>query len=132
MDINVDFPGGLKVDAHFNGFNLCSDQPLEVGGENSAPSPYLIFLASIGCCAGYYILSFCKKHEINTKGIHIIEHVKINENSHLAEVIQIEIQVPQDFPTKYNDALLRIADQCKVKQSIVTPPLFSTFVKAID
>ena len=48
MDINVDFPGGLKVDAHFNGFNLCSDQPLEVGGENSAPSPYLIFLASIG------------------------------------------------------------------------------------
>ena len=48
MEIIVDFPGGFKVDTHFEEFTIRSDQPEKGGGENSAPSPFLIFLASIG------------------------------------------------------------------------------------
>lgn len=131
MEIIVDFPSGLKVDAHFDRFTLSSDQPIHSGGANSAPAPYAIFLASIGNCAGFYVLSFCRKHELSAEGIKVIERVTMNETTHLAEAIEIEIQVPESFPVKYYDALVRAADLCKVKQSIAAPPLFKTFTKVV-
>ena len=131
MEIIVEFPGALKVDAHFDGFTVSSDQPISSGGENLAPAPYKIFLASIGNCAGYYVLSFCKKHDLPTKGIRVVQRVAMNETTHLAEAIEIEIQVPVNFPVKYYDALVRAANFCKVKQSISDPPLFNTFTKVV-
>jgi ribosomal protein S12 methylthiotransferase accessory factor len=129
MDVLVDFPGGLKVDAHFDGFTLSSDQPANSGGDNSAPSPYNLFIASIGNCAGFYVLSFCKKHDLPTEGVMVVEHVTMNQATHLAESIDIEIQLPENFPAKYYEAVIRSADLCKVKQSIANPPVFKTYTK---
>lgn len=131
MEILVDFPGGLKVDTHLNGFTLSSDQPESNGGENSALSPYLLFLASIGNCAGFYVVSFCKKHGLSVGGIKVIERVNTSPTTHLADAIDIEIQVPESFPAKYYDALVRAADLCKVKQSIANPPVFKTYTKVV-
>ena len=131
MEILVDFPGGLKVDAHFDGFTLSSDQPVNSGGDHSAPAPYMLFVASIGNCAGFYVLSFCRKHELSTDGIRVVERVAMNQATHMAEAIEIEIQVPESFPAKYYDALVRAADLCKVKQSIAAPPIFKTFTKVV-
>lgn len=131
MELMVDFPGGLKVDAHFNGFTVSSDQPANSGGDDSAPAPYLLFMASIGNCAGFYVLNYCKKHELSTDGIRVVQRVTMNHETHMAEAIEIEIQVPESFPAKYYDALIRSADLCKVKQSIATPPVFKTFTKVV-
>ena len=46
MQIDVDFPGGARVDAHFNGYTVHTDQTLRDGGQASAPSPFDLFLAS--------------------------------------------------------------------------------------
>ena len=131
MEILVDFPGGLKVDAHLDGFTLSSDQPENNGGENSALSPYLLFLASIGNCAGCYVVSFCKKHNLSIEGIKVIERVSSSQTTHLADEIELEIQIPESFPAKYYDALVRAAELCKVKQSIANPPVFKTFTKVV-
>ena len=61
MEIIIDFPGGAKVDAHFSGFTVKTDQSPKGGGEGSAPSPFSLFLASIGTCAGIYVLGFCRQ-----------------------------------------------------------------------
>ena len=58
MEMIIDFPGGARVDAHFRGHTLPTDQPAGGGGEDSAPMPFEVFLASIGTCAGIYILGF--------------------------------------------------------------------------
>ena len=39
MEMIVDFPGGARVDAHFNGFTVSTDQPAIGGGDGSAPQP---------------------------------------------------------------------------------------------
>jgi len=69
----IDFPGGAKVDAHFSGFTVKTDQPPMGGGEGSAPAPFGLFLASIGTCAGIYVLGFCKQRGLPVEGIKIIE-----------------------------------------------------------
>ena len=52
MDMEITFAGGKKINANLNGHLIKTDQPVTSGGENTAPSPYDLFLASIGTCAG--------------------------------------------------------------------------------
>ena len=58
MEMVIDFPGGKRVDAHFGPFTVMTDQPPQGGGMGSAPTPFATFLASIGTCAGIYVLGF--------------------------------------------------------------------------
>ena len=58
-EIVVTFPGGRRVDAEVGGHVLHTDQPRESGGSDTAASPFQLFLASIGTCAGIYVQGFC-------------------------------------------------------------------------
>ena len=52
-EMEISFPGGQKVDAQYRGLTIKTDQPVEDGGDESAPTPFSLFLASLGTCAGY-------------------------------------------------------------------------------
>jgi len=127
MEMKITFPGGKKVNAEFDGFVIKTDQPLKYGGENSSPSPYDHFLASIGTCAGFFVLSFCEKRNIPTENISLVERLeygKTKDGKGFLEKIVLEIIVPSEFPEKYHSALVRVADQCSVKKAILSPPKF--------
>lgn len=131
MEMLIEFPGGSKVDAHFSGFTVPTDQPLADGGEDSAPSPFLVFLASLGTCAGYYVLSFCRKNNLPVDGIRLVQTTHKDRATGMLEKVEIEIQVPPSFPEKYHDALIRSADQCKVKKTIEHPPVFDVHTRVV-
>jgi ribosomal protein S12 methylthiotransferase accessory factor len=127
MEIKISFPGKKRVNAEFNGFVITTDQPPKYGGDGSAPSPFDHFLASIGTCAGIYVLGFCEERKIPTEHISLIqrlEYGKTQDGKAFIEKIVIEIGVPSDFPEKYHKALVKVADQCAVKKIIMHPPLF--------
>src|SRR4030067_3010413 len=73
MDMIIDFPGGARVDAHFGPFTVATDQPPQGGGEGSAPTPFEVFLSSIGTCVGIFIVGFCRQRGLSTEGIRIIQ-----------------------------------------------------------
>ncbi|MBW2050564.1 MAG: osmotically inducible protein OsmC, partial [Deltaproteobacteria bacterium] len=50
--VEVSFPGGKRVDAQIGGFTIKTDQSRDNGGDESAPEPFQLFLASIATCAG--------------------------------------------------------------------------------
>jgi len=127
MELVIDFPGGAKVDAHFGGFTVKTDQSPHGGGEGSAPAPFAVFLASIGTCAAIYVLGFCKQRGLPTEGIRILQKVQSNPMSGMVDNITLEIQVPASFPEKYYDALVRSADQCAVKKHLENPPKFNVY-----
>ncbi len=124
MEMIIDFPGGARVDAHFRGHTLPTDQTPSGGGEDSAPMPFEVFLASIGTCAGIYILGFCRQRGIPTDGIRILQRHQANPATGMMTKISLEIQVPPTFPKQYHDALIRSADLCKVKKTLENPPEF--------
>ena len=129
MEMIIDFPGGAKVDAHFGEFSVKTDQPAIGGGEGSAPTPFQVFLSSIGTCAGIYVLGFCRPRGLPTEGIRIIERVHNNRLTGMVDKIDLEIQVPPEFPQKYYEALVRSADQCAVKKHLENPPQFNVFTQ---
>lgn len=125
MEMIVNFPGGARVDAHFNGYTVKTDQPPMGGGEGSAPTPFSLFLASMGACAGIYVVGFCRQRGLPTDEIRIIQRHHSNPMNGLVEEIEMEIQVPPSFPEKYYDALVRSAEQCAVKKALEKPPRFN-------
>ncbi len=132
MEMMIDFPGGAKVDAHFGGFTVHTDQPPMGGGEGSAPTPFAVFLASLGTCAGIYVLGFCKQRGLPTEGIRIIQRMYNDPFSGLVGKIELEIQVPSSFPEKYRPSLVRSAELCAVKKHFENPPQFNIFTKAVE
>lgn len=118
MEIVVDFPGGARVDAHFGPFTIHTDQP----PQSSAPTPFATFLASIGACAGIYVLGFCRQRGLPTEGVRLIQHVETDPLTHMVGRIELEIQLPPDFPEKYKAAVVRAAEQCAVKKHFEQPP----------
>ena len=121
MEMIVDFPGGSRVDAHFGNFTVPTDQPPTA----SAPMPFEIFLASIGTCAGIYVLGFCKQRGLPTEGLRIVQRSHTNPATGMVDEIDIEIQIPPAFPEKYRDSLIRSAELCKVKKHMEQPPKFN-------
>ena len=128
MEIMVDFPGGARVDAHFGPFTVMTDQPVANGGENSAPTPFEMFQASLATCAGIYVLGFCKMRNIPTQGIRLIQKTEQNPSTRMADKIILEIQLPQGFPRQYASAVIRAAESCLVKKHMENPPAFETSV----
>ncbi len=124
MEMIVTFPGGARVDAEFGPYTIRTDQPPHGGGQGSAPTPFATFLASIGTCAGIYVLGFCKQRGLSTDGIRIVQRTEPNPMNGLIGKVVLDIQVPPEFPEKYHAALIRSAEQCAVKKHMETPPRF--------
>jgi putative redox protein len=125
MDMQITFAGGLRVDAEYKGHHVRTDQGTAAGGEGSAPEPYTLFLASIGTCAGIYVLSFLKSHDLPIEGVRLVQRMTWDSAQHRMAKVDIEIVVPQGFPGKYLKALERSAELCAVKKAIANPPEFT-------
>jgi putative redox protein len=124
MEMVISFPGGARVDAEFGSFTVRTDQPPQGGGEAPAPTPFATFLASIGTCAGIYVLGFCLQRQLPTDGIRIVQRLDVDRATGMVAAIRLEIHVPPSFPEKYRAALIRSAEQCAVKKHMETPPRF--------
>jgi ribosomal protein S12 methylthiotransferase accessory factor len=128
MELIVTFPGGKKVNAELGGMVIPTDQPVESGGEGTAPSPYEYFLASIGTCAGVYVLAFCQQRGIATEHISLhqtMEFVSTSDGRQRLARVHMDIVVPPDFPEKYRNALVKSAELCSVKKALMDPPDFA-------
>ncbi len=122
MKFDITMAGNKKIDARFRGFTMRTDQPLSDGGDNTAPAAFELFLASIGACAGFFIVSFCQSRNIPTDNIKISQTAFRNDKTHMVERVTLAIELPPDFPEKYKKALIKTADSCTVKKHLVNPP----------
>jgi len=128
MEMVIDFPGGSRVDAHFGAFTVQTDQPPAA----TAPTPFATFLASLGTCAGIYVLGFCRQRGLPSDGIRLIQRVHSDRTTGMVGKIELEIQVPPDFPEKYRDALVKSAELCAVKKHLETPPQFDIYTQTVE
>ena len=124
MNMEITFPGGARVDATFGDFVVKTDQPRQAGGDNSAPTPFALFLASIGTCAGIYISGFCRQRNIPTDDIRVRQSLQLDPLTRMVEQVNLDIHLPPGFPEQYTSALIRSAELCAVKKHMESPPEF--------
>jgi putative redox protein len=123
-DMEIYFPGGKKVYADYKGFTIETDQPVAAGGEGSAPAPFDLFMASIGTCAGIYLLAFLEQRGLATAEAGVSMIREVDPQTGLVSRIRLDLHLPADFPEKYRDAVVRAVEQCAVKRHLNQPPAF--------
>ncbi len=124
MELVISFPGGDRVDAALGNSIIKTDQPPSGGGAGSAPTPFALFLASMGTCAGIYVLSFCQQRGLPTDEISITQSMDMDPMTHLVKQVSLDIHLPNNFPQKYTSALIKSAQLCAVKRHLENPPAF--------
>jgi len=122
LEATITFPGGKRVDADLYGRSIPTDQPAAVGGEGTAPEPFALFAASIGTCAGFYVLSFCQARGLPAEGLALRQRLRFDGPKLVA--VELDVVLPPGFPDRYREALLRAAEGCKVKKAIEAQPRF--------
>ncbi len=116
MEMTIEFPGGDRVDARYDGLTVVTNQ------DGSAPAPFELFLASIGTCAGFYASRFCRQRGIPIEGMKITQRATVDPATHLIDRIDLSIELPPGFPEQYRDAIVRSAQLCAVKKHLEAPP----------
>lgn len=117
-DMEITFPGGDKVNALWNGFEIATDQ------EGAAPAPYDLFLASLATCAGIYVIRFIRTRGLNEEGLKVTQSMDWDPVTHRLTKVRMKIDLPAGFPEKYRPAIVRAAEQCAVKRALHAPPDF--------
>ncbi len=118
MAIEIYYTGARKVNADIDGFTVSTDQSMQSGGEGSAPTPFSLFLASLGTCAGIYVKSFCDQRGIDTSKVRLnMDYQYDNVQKTISKFI-LNIYVPADFPEQYDVAVIKTASLCAVKRHL--------------
>ena len=108
--------GNGKADAH------CKGLVIETGV--GSPSPYDLFLASLGTCAGLTAVGYCQKRGLPTDGMKIVMDVDRDPESRLASKVNMQLVLPAGFPEEEKAGLIKAAGHCFVKRHLETPPEF--------
>lgn len=124
MELKVKLEGGKRVATQVGDHLIMTDQPVKYGGEDSAPAPYDLFVASIATCAGFYVQSYCQNKGIDASGIEITLSARRDPETKKISGFLTRIQLPESVPEKFHSALKRAAEQCAVKKTIMTNPEF--------
>jgi len=126
MEMEIVFPGGAQVDAIAGNLVITTNQ------DGSAPSPFALFLASMGTCAGIYVLNFCQQRGLPTDGLRIVQRMHTDPYTRMVAQVELDIQLPANFPMKYKDAVIRSAELCAVKKHLENPPAFDVHTSIVE
>ena len=124
MELKVTLEGGKKVATKIGNHVIMTDQPSKYGGEDSAPAPFDLFVASIGTCAGFFIKSYCDNKGIDATGIEITMTPTVDAKTKQVTGFETKIHIPDSLPPEVHAPLRRAAEQCTVKKTIKNQPAF--------
>ncbi len=111
MIIDITFDNSGKIIPSYNGSEITMDE-----------SPYMIYLATTGMCSAVYVRAFLMQRGMSLEGVKLSQIMDYNRMTNMIESIEVKVDLPDTFPTKYNKAIKATVDQCPVKKHMVTPP----------
>ncbi len=133
MEMKVTLSGGRsKVNAEYKGFTIKTDQAVFNDGDNSAPAPFDLFLASLATCAALYVFRFAQQRNMPTDNIYLTLNTEKDRKRRMLSKIKFDVFLPDDFPEKYKKAIINAVNLCAVKKHIHEPPEFETLVHIGD
>lgn len=130
MQVEVTFPSPTRTQARSKDLTVEVGPPPNRGGDPGAYGPFDLLLCSLATCTGFQVADFLQERGFDTAGAGVRIEGERSEETHLLKAISIQISVPPDFPAKYNDAIVRAAGLCFVKQQLGQAPEINTSVVA--
>lgn len=102
-----------KVEVRVNNFIVHTDMPLEAGGQNSAPNPFEMFMASFLACQAVFAMSFIEKNNMQKNNFSFRAQPVYDDKGLITKMTTI-VKIPSDFPTEKEATFINVLKTCKV------------------
>lgn len=124
MEMEICLSSNQKIETQFKGATIAVGSDIGASSDEPHLEPLDLFFASLHLCVGKYVMEFCRHRDIPHEGTRILLRTQWDDKKEMHTCVQIQIQLPQEFPAKYRKAVLRTVDLCSVKKHILNPPSF--------
>ncbi|HWS11925.1 MAG TPA: OsmC family protein [Rhodocyclaceae bacterium] len=122
--IDIRFGENTEVIANVRGFEIVTDQPVAAGGRNSAPDPFTLFLTSVGTCAGYYTLKYCKANGIDPAAVRLKLTAIRDIQTRRMTKLRTDVHLPEGVDPRHHEGIRVAIDECAVKKAMQDMPVF--------
>jgi len=132
-DIHVRHEGGDRFTIMVRGHELLVDQPVTDGGEDTAPTPTELFVASLAGCVGFYAGRFLRRHQLPERGLAVDCRWGFAEGrpSRVGR-IDVRVHLPEGFPEGKRRALQAVVEHCTVHNSLRDAPEVEISLEATE
>lgn len=120
--ITASYVAGDRLRIEVRGHELFTDQPVEDGGDDSAPTPTELFVSSLAACVAFYAERFLRRHELPTAILSVACDYSWAENPHRVGAIELKVTAP-DMSAAKRAAFQRVIEHCTVHNTLEHPPL---------
>lgn len=126
---------GFTTDIKTKEHNFKADEPVDVGGNNTGPTPYELLLSSLGACTAMTLKMYASRKEWNLEKVVVdLSHSKdyhedcmtCESSSSKVDVIQRQIRIEGDLDEKQIERLMKIADKCPVHKTLTSEIIIKT------
>ena len=121
--MDVRFVAGEAYEVAVGGHRVLVDQPADAGGQDSAPTPTELFVASLAACVAFYAGRFLTRHGYSRDGLAVsVGYEMATDRPARVGGIRLTVRVPAGVPPQRWTALRAVVSHCTVHNSLVSPP----------
>lgn len=120
--MRVDYRSGDRFDISIRDHVVTVDQPTEVGGDDTGPTPTELFVAGLASCVAFYARRYLRRHRLDASKLTVETSYRMGTTPTRVSQVDLKIIVSQELPPVRRDGLLKMARHCTVHNSITTAP----------
>jgi putative redox protein len=121
--MDVRFISGEAYEVAVRGHRILVDQPAAAGGEDTAPTPTELFVASLATCVAFYAGRYLTRHGFSRDGLAVsVGFDMADARPARVALVRLTVHVPAELPAERWPALQAVVSHCTVHNSLTTPP----------
>lgn len=121
--MSVRYEGGERYEIAAGEHRVLVDQPVDAGGEDLAPTPTELFVASLASCIAFYAGRYLTRHGWSREGLGVsVTYRMATDRPARVTDIHLTVRVPDGLPAQRWPALQAVVEHCTVHNSLTTPP----------
>lgn len=121
--IHVGHEGGDRYRIRIRGHEVLVDQPVDDGGEDTAPTPTELWVAGLAGCVAFYGGRFLRRHDLAGEGFAVDCGFSFAaDRPARVGTIEIVVRLPEGFPEERRKAFESVVEHCTVHNSMHAPP----------
>jgi uncharacterized OsmC-like protein len=120
--LTVKHEGGMASRLSVRGHQVIADVPPQMGGQDRGPTPVELLAGALGTCVAVYVARWCKEAGLPHEGFEVEVDYVHDLDAHCVPVLNVKLTMPEDFPEARRQALLRVAEQCTVHNTLCRMP----------
>jgi putative redox protein len=122
-EMDVRFVAGESYEVSVRGHRVLVDQPADAGGQDAAPTPTELFVASLATCVAFYAGRYLTRHGYGRDGLTVSAAFDMaTDRPARVTGIRLTVQAPADMPAGRRPALRAVVSHCTVHNSLSAAP----------